>query len=101
MARIVLLAPLLLLGCATQPQQSGFDDINVAHTACYSYSYGLHGFDVNYQKAFEWCSIASNLGNSSAQTLLAEGFSVEKTATLSGLSIDDVKALAAGKPSAS
>lgn len=70
MIKFVYFLPIMILGCATN--QPGFDDVNVAHHACYSYSYGENGFEINYQKAYEWCSIAANLGNSSAQTLLAE-----------------------------
>jgi TPR repeat protein len=58
------------------------EDIDVAHSACYSYIYGENGFELNYQKAFEWCSTAASLGGASAQTLLAElyleGNGVEK-----------------------
>ena len=68
--RLLYLLPLLVLGCATS--KPGFDDVNVAHNACYSYSYGENGFELDYKKAFEWCSIAAELGSSSAQTLLAE-----------------------------
>ncbi|MBN7796286.1 tetratricopeptide repeat protein [Parahaliea mediterranea] len=59
----------LSTGCATTPKTN---DLSVAHNACYSYSYGEHGFEKNYEKAYEWCSIAANLGGSSSQTLLAE-----------------------------
>jgi len=59
----------LCVGCATIPKT---DDLSVAHNACYSYIYGENGFELNYEKAFEWCTTAASLGGDSAQTLLAE-----------------------------
>jgi len=76
----ILFTALIVSGCSSTPTKT--NDVDVAHNACYSYIYGENGFELNYQKAFEWCSIASNLGRASAQTLLAElylqGNGVEK-----------------------
>lgn len=60
----------IVSACSSTPTKTV--DLEVAHNACYSYIYGENGFELNYQKAFEWCSIASNLGGPSSQTLLAE-----------------------------
>ncbi len=58
-----------LIGCS---QNQFVEDINVAHNSCYSYSYGENGFEQDFDKAFEWCSIAAGENEPSSLTLLAE-----------------------------
>lgn len=65
----VFLISLLGAGCTTAAKK---EKLSEAHNSCYSYIYGKNGFELNYEKAFEWCTIATNLGSDSAQTLLAE-----------------------------
>lgn len=70
--RTIFILVFVFIVSACSSTSTKTEDIDVAHNACYSYIYGENGFELNYQKAFEWCSIAANLGRASAQTLLAE-----------------------------
>ena len=57
-------------------------EVKEAHKLCYSYIYGENNLQVNYEKAYKWCSISASHNTSSSQTLLAElylnGNGVEK-----------------------
>lgn len=65
----IFLVSLLCADCTTTAKK---EKLSEAHNLCYSYIYGKNSFELDYDKAFEWCAIAANLGGDSAQTLLAE-----------------------------
>ncbi|WP_406610824.1 tetratricopeptide repeat protein [Agarivorans sp. JK6] len=66
---MILLVTFFVFGCSNKQLSN---DLNVAHSSCYNYSYGERDFEKDYDKAFKWCTIAAEFNEPSSVTLLAE-----------------------------